>query len=145
MKKLSLLLPGAIALLLSAAPVLVAHAQSTPTAPTSQRMQKQNRLNLTDAQKASLKTIRDSTRQQVEGVLTSEQRAKLQADRGQGMKRGQNWKSLNLTDDQKARIKVIRQASRAQMDGVLTPEQRSQMQQYKSQRQPKPLNGRQTL
>ncbi|MCY7272901.1 MAG: hypothetical protein LH702_03905 [Phormidesmis sp. CAN_BIN44] len=139
MKKLSLLLPSAIALLLSAAPVLVAHAQSTaPTAPTGQRMQKQNRLNLTDAQKTSLKTIRDNTRQQVEGVLTSEQRAKLQADRGQGMKRGQDWKSLNLTDDQKARIKAIRQASRAQMDGVLTPEQRSQVQQYKSQRRAKP-------
>ncbi|MCY7277113.1 MAG: P pilus assembly/Cpx signaling pathway, periplasmic inhibitor/zinc-resistance associated protein, partial [Phormidesmis sp. CAN_BIN44] len=86
-----------------------------------------------------LKTIRDNTRQQVEGVLTSEQRAKLQADRGQqGMKRGQGWKSLNLSDDQKARIKAIRQASRAQMDSVLTPEQRSQVQQYKSQRRAKP-------
>jgi len=139
MKKLSLLLPGAIALLLSATPVLVAHAQSTPTAPTGQRMQKQNRLNLTDAQKAKLKTIRENTRQQIEGVLTSEQRAKLQAERGQqGMKRGQGWKSLNLSDDQKARIKAIRQASRTQMDSVLTLEQRSQIQQYKSQRRAKP-------
>jgi len=140
MKKLSLLLPGAIALLLSATPVLVAHAQSTaPTAPTGQRMQKQNRLNLTSDQKAKLKTIRENTRQQIEGVLTSEQRAKLQADRGQpGMKRGQDLKSLNLTDDQKARIKAIRQASRTQMDSVLTPEQRNQAQQYKSQRRAKP-------
>ncbi|MCY7273594.1 MAG: Spy/CpxP family protein refolding chaperone, partial [Phormidesmis sp. CAN_BIN44] len=102
------------------------------------RMQKQNRLNLTDDQKARLKTIRDNTRQQIEGILTPEQRAKLQADRGQGMKRGQGWKSLNLTDDQKAKLKAIRQASRTQMDSVLTPEQRSQMQQYKSQRRAKP-------
>ncbi len=140
MKKLSLLLPGAIALLLSAAPVLVAQAQSTaPTAPrVSQRMQKQNRLNLTDDQKAKLKTIRETTRQQIEGVLTAEQRAKLQTDRGQGMKRGQGWKSLNLSADQKARIKQIRQASRSQMESVLTQEQRSQMQQYKSQRRAKP-------
>ncbi len=139
MKKLSLLLPGALALLLSAAPVLVAHAQSTaPTAPTGQRMHKQNRLNLTADQKAKLKTIRENTRQQIEGVLTSEQRAKLQADRGQGMKRGQDWKSLNLSADQKAKIKQIRQASRSQMESVLTPEQLSQEQQYRSQRHAKP-------
>ena len=99
--KLSWLLPGAIALLLSAAPVLTAHAQSSaPTAPTGQRVQ--NRLNLTADQKAKLKTIRESERQQIEGVLTSEQRAKLQANGGQGMKRGQGLKSLNLSADQKA-------------------------------------------
>ena len=136
--KFFLLLPGAIALLVSAAPVLTAYAQSSaPTAPrVGQKMQ--NRLNLTADQKAELKTIRDSVRQQVEGVLTSEQRATQQADRGQGMKRGQVWKSLNLSDDQKAKIKQIRESARSQMDSVLTPEQRSQMQQYKSQRRMKP-------
>ncbi len=136
--KLFLLLPGAIALLISAAPVLTAHAQSSaPTAPrVAQRMQ--NRLNLTADQKARLKTIRDNVRQQMEGVLTPEQRTKLQADRGQGMKRGQGLKSLNLSDDQKARIKQIRENARSQMDSVLTPEQRSQMQQNKAQRRMKP-------
>lgn len=135
--KLFWLLPGAIALLLSAAPVLTAHAQSSaPTAPTGQRVQ--NRLNLTADQKARLKTIRDNVRQQIEGVLTPEQQAKLQADRGQGMKRGQDLKSLNLSADQKARIKQIRENARSQMDSVLTPEQRSQAQQYKSQRRIKP-------
>ncbi len=137
--KFFLLLPGAIALLISAAPVLTASAQSSaPTAPrVGQKMQ--NRLNLTADQKAKLKTIRDSVRQQIEGVLTSEQRATLQADRGQGMKRGQVWKSLNMSDDQKAKIKQIRESARSQMDSVLTPEQRSQMQQYKSQRRMKPV------
>ncbi|MCY7322007.1 MAG: Spy/CpxP family protein refolding chaperone [Phormidesmis sp. CAN_BIN36] len=136
--KLFWLLPGAIALLLSAAPVLTAHAQSSaPTAPRAgERMQ--NRLNLTADQKARLKTIRDNVRQQIEGVLTSEQRAKLQADRSQGMKRGQGFKSLNLSADQKARMKQIRENARTQMDSVLTPEQRSKMQQNRAQRRMKP-------
>ena len=136
--KLFWLLPGAIALLISAAPILTAHAQSSaPVAPRAgQRMQ--NRLNLTTEQKAKLKTIRDNTRQQIEGVLTSDQRAKLQGEQGQGMKRIQNWKSLNLSDDQKAKIKQIREAARSQMDAVLTSEQRSQREQYKSQRRVKP-------
>lgn len=136
--KLFLLLPGAIALFISAAPVLTAHAQSSaPTAPrTGQRMQ--NRLNLTADQKAKIKTLRDTMRQQIQGVLTSEQQAKLQAERGQGMKRGQGWKSLGLSDDQKAKIKQIRQNFRSQMEGVLTPDQLRQMQQYKSQRRMKP-------
>jgi periplasmic protein CpxP/Spy len=45
-------------------------------------------LNLTDDQKARMRTIRENTKQQIEAVLTTEQRAKLQEMKAT---RGQRW------------------------------------------------------
>jgi periplasmic protein CpxP/Spy len=135
MKKQFFLLPGAIALILSATPMLAINAQDAPTAPRAgERMQNKNRLNLTADQKAKMKAIRETTRTQIEGVLTTEQQTQLQAEKAQGMKRGKAWKSLNLTADQKAKIKTIMEASRKDREAVLTPAQLDQMRQFRAQR-----------
>ncbi len=133
MKKILFLLPGAIALIFSATPMLSVNAQSSaPTAPTGERMQNKKRLNLSADQKAKMKAIRETTHTQVDGVLTAEQRTQLQAQKSQG--RGKGWKSLNLSADQKARIKTIMQASRRDREAILTPAQLEQMRQFQSQR-----------
>jgi periplasmic protein CpxP/Spy len=135
MKKILFLLPGAMALILSATPMLAVNAQdSAPTAPTGERMQNKNRLNLTADQKAKMKTIRETTRAQIDSVLTAEQRTQLQSEKGQGMKRGGGLRSLNLSTDQKAKIKTIMEASRRDREAILTPAQLEQMRQFQSQR-----------
>ncbi|MEA5582615.1 P pilus assembly/Cpx signaling pathway, periplasmic inhibitor/zinc-resistance associated protein [Nodularia harveyana UHCC-0300] len=101
------------------------------------------RLNLTDAQKAQMQTIKTNTRAQIEGILTAEQKATLQAAKearqaqrqaGQGQRqarRGQRgekgFANLNLSEEQKTQMRQIREASKEQMLAVLTPEQRQQM------------------
>ncbi|MGA7933094.1 MAG: hypothetical protein WCA35_06070, partial [Kovacikia sp.] len=155
-KKLSLLLPGAIVLALSAAPLLPAFSQSTSPAPASQMQKHRNKLNLNSDQKAKLKQIRESTRSQIEALLTDDQKAKLQslkeqrqamrqqrqAARQQGQstnqpkQRGEGmWAALNLNANQKAKIRTIRQDAKKQMEAILTPEQLQQRQQMHQQRQ----------
>ncbi|MBW4579064.1 MAG: hypothetical protein KME42_05740 [Tildeniella nuda ZEHNDER 1965/U140] len=136
-----LLLPGALAIALSyAAPMLPVAAQ-TPTPPAGQYQKRGVNLNLTDDQKAQLKQIRESTRSQIESILTPEQKAQLDAAKQQRQsgQRGQKvrgmWASLNLTADQKAQIKTIRQDAKQKMDAVLTAEQRQQLEQSRQQRQ----------
>ncbi|MBW4422146.1 MAG: hypothetical protein KME13_23505 [Myxacorys californica WJT36-NPBG1] len=133
-KKLAFLLPGFAAFVLAGVPMLAVHAQvpSGTTPRTERRMG--NKLNLTDAQKAQMKQIRESTKSQVRAVLTAEQQAKLDAARQQKGKRGEVMKSLNLSDDQKAKIKAIMQASRQQMDALLTAEQRALRDQMRNTR-----------
>ena len=141
--KRALLLPGALALALAyAAPMLPVVAQTTPTTPAGQHHKHGDKLNLTADQKAQLKQIHESTRSQIESVLTQTQRdqlaaAKQQRQQEQPGQRGQKahgiWASLNLTADQKAQIKTIRQNAKQQMDAVLTPEQRQQQQQQRQQ------------
>lgn len=127
-KKLAFLLPGVIALIVAGAPMLAAHAQ-TPSTVAPKAGQRLNRLNLTDAQKAQLKQIRESTKSKIRAVLTTEQQTQFDAARQATGKRGGIMKSLNLTSDQKAQIKDIMKASREQMKSVLTPEQQAQLQQ----------------
>lgn len=136
-----LLLPGALAIALSyAAPMLPVAAQ-TPTTPAGQYQKRGVNLNLSDDQKAQLKQIRESTRSQIESILTPEQKAQLDAAKQQRQpgQRGQKargiWASLNLTADQKAQIKTIRQDAKQKMDAVLTAEQRQQLEQSRQQRQ----------
>ena len=90
-------------------------------------------LNLTDTQKQQLKTIRANTRQQMQSILTDEQRAKLESA-GQSGDRKEVMKSLNLTDAQKQQMRDIRKKSREQTLAILTPEQRSKFEQLHSQR-----------
>ncbi|KAM3092326.1 hypothetical protein ACKFKG_22990 [Phormidesmis sp. 146-35] len=134
MKKLLFLLPGAIALILAATPIVAVHAQNSAPAPTGERMQNKNRLNLSADQKAKMKAIRETTRTQIDGVLTDAQRTQLQSEQGQGMKRGRGLRSLNLSADQKARIKTIMEAARRDREAILTPAQLEQMRQFQSQR-----------
>ncbi len=96
----------------------------------TQRQQAQSirqNTSLTPEQKQDkIKQLRQSTHQQVLGVLTPDQQAKLkelQKQRGGGMA------ALNLTPEQKAKLQPIRQQMRQQVQAVrqdssLTPEQK---------------------
>ncbi|TYQ24125.1 hypothetical protein PseudUWO311_20305 [Pseudanabaena sp. UWO311] len=91
-------------------------------------------LNLTDAQKAQIKTIRESAKTRSQSVLTAEQRAIMEQARQSGDRKGVR-KSLNLTDAQKQQMKAIAEDTKAQMKNVLTPAQQQQLEQMKQQRQ----------
>ncbi len=126
-----LLLPGALALVLTAAPLLPVAAQ-TPSSPTGQYQKHGHTLNLTAAQKAQLKQIHVATRSQINAILTPTQQAQLASAKGQGQA-GKVWSSLNLTADQKAKLRALRQSEKQQTDAVLTPAQRQQLQQQRQQ------------
>jgi protein CpxP len=130
-KKLSLLVPGALMLILSAAPVVAVFTEAATAAPVrvaERGREGMKKLNLTDAQKAKMKEIRESTRAKMDAVLTETQKQQLQT-----AKQNRQKPNLNLSEDQKAKIKVIREDAKRQMDAVLTPEQRQQMQQMREQ------------
>ena len=146
-----LFLPGALAIALSYAVPMLPVAAQTPTPPAGQYQKRGVNLNLTEAQKAQLKQIRESTRSQMDAILTSEQKAQLDAAKqqrqqrqpgeGQSGQQGQSgqkprgkWAALNLTADQKARIQAVRQDAKQKMDAVLTAEQRQQLEQRRQQR-----------
>ncbi|KZL47927.1 MULTISPECIES: hypothetical protein [Cyanophyceae] len=140
LKPLSLL-AGAIALTVTAMPIAV-QAQMRSSSPLQLAQMPKNekgqkgawqRLNLTDAQKAEMQTIKSNTRAQIEAILTPEQKATLQAakEARQGQRGKKGWANLNLTEEQKTQMRQIREASKEQMLAVLTPEQRQQMQEMR--------------
>lgn len=93
-----------------------------------------NRLGLTDAQRSQIEQIRSASRQQMDAVLTSEQKEQLRLARQQRQK-----PNLNLSEQQKARIAAIRQDTKNKMDAVLTAQQKQQLQQlHQQRRQQKP-------
>jgi Spy/CpxP family protein refolding chaperone len=94
------------------------------------------KLNLTDAQKQQMRTIRQNTKQQIEAILTPEQRVQLQATMASGDRQSRRgvWQRLNLTDAQKQQMRTIRQNSRQQMLSILTPEQRATAEQFRAER-----------
>ncbi len=107
---------------------------AAPTAATA-KQHKHNgdwaKLNLTDSQKAQLKSIREATKAKIDGVLTQAQKDQLAAAKGDRQAHGQAWKSLNLTDAQKAAMKQIRSEAKQQSDAVYTPAQLQQLQQMR--------------
>ena len=148
LKTLSLI-AGTLALTLIATPFAVQAEQNSSSPQPGQEWQKKGsfkKLNLTVEQKAKMKEIRSNTRTQIEAVLTTAQKTKLQAamaehkaQRQQGQeqrkegrgKRGDIFASLGLTAEQKAQIKKIRESSNQQIDAVLTPEQKAQIKQMR--------------
>jgi periplasmic protein CpxP/Spy len=124
------LLAVAVTLAIAAGTLAPALAQSFATPTTHARKQDgQNKLNLTADQKAQFKSIRESSKAQIEAILTPSQKEQLAAAKGDWKQRRQVWKSLNLTPDQKASIKQIRSAAKQQMAALLSPEQLQQWQQ----------------
>lgn len=112
-------------------------AQTTPTPNRTQKWKPQGgmkKLNLTEAQKTQMKSIRESSKTRMQNVFTPEQRAKIEQARQSGDRKGV-WQSLNLTEAQKQQMQAIRQETQAQINNVLTPEQKQQMEQMKQQRQ----------
>ena len=108
-------------------------AQASPQQPTEQKRggwgRKFEQLNLTEAQKAQIQQIKQSQRQQMEAILTAEQRAQKQAAREQRQR-----PNLNLTEDQRTRMQAVKTAGKSQIEAVLTPAQRQQLEQMRSTR-----------
>jgi periplasmic protein CpxP/Spy len=132
-KKALFLLPGALMLMFAASPLIPsftnpAIAQNAPT--KGEHGKKWEKLNLSADQKAKIKTIRDSAKQQMDGILTAEQKAQLQQ-----AKQTRQRPNLNLTADQKAQMKTIRESTETQIKALLTPEQQQQLEKMHQERQ----------
>ncbi|MDH6060160.1 Spy/CpxP family protein refolding chaperone [Chrysosporum bergii ANA360D] len=128
LKSLSLL-AGAIALTVTTIPFAVQAQIARSSSPQMAQMMggerggmkgPWQRLNLTDAQKAQMQTIRSNTRDKIEAVLTPEQK-----EAAQNQMKKKVW--ADLTEEQKTQIRQIRELSKEQMLQVLTPEQRQQL------------------
>ena len=87
-------------------------------------------LNLTDDQKAQIKEIQESAKQQMDAVFTPEQKEQLRTAREQRQR-----PNLSLTEDQKAKLQAIRQDTESQIEAVLTPEQKQKLQELRQQHQ----------
>ena len=129
-KKALLLLPGAIALMFAAFPLIPAFTK-TAVADTVQTYQGghglMQQLNLSDTQKSQIQQYRQSAKQQIDAILTSDQKTAIQQ-----AKENHTRPNLNLSDDQKAQIKSIRQQTKANIQAVLTPDQQQQLQQLRT-------------
>ncbi|MUH00155.1 P pilus assembly/Cpx signaling pathway, periplasmic inhibitor/zinc-resistance associated protein [Scytonema sp. UIC 10036] len=116
---------------ISSSPFLIAQEQSREMRGPWQK------LGLTDAQKTQLQEIRRNTREEIDRVLTEEQRAQLNnAMQNQNGKRG-GWRgimnSLNLSEAQKTQIREIKRSQKTKMEAILTPEQKAQLDEIKNQ------------
>ncbi|MGI0487926.1 hypothetical protein ACN4EK_21010 [Pantanalinema rosaneae CENA516] len=150
--KAALLLPAAIALLVSAVPMAPVIGQSPST--QQQPGARPNKLNLSDAEKAQMQQAMQRMRDRVMNeVLTDAQRQQLQAAQqtqpGQpnngrswkGMRGG--YKALNLTDAQKQQIQAIRNQEFSQLPAELRQKletSRANMQQRRGLRQQRRQN-----
>ncbi|MCU0516508.1 MAG: Spy/CpxP family protein refolding chaperone [Oscillatoria sp. Prado101] len=130
MKALSFL-PGAIALMLAVSPIIPAFTNPAFAGPggMGERGMKFNQLNLTEAQQAQMKQIHEAARQQMDAILTPEQKAQMQADRDQRQR-----PNINLTEEQKAKMKAIRENAQSQMEALLTAEQKQKLEELRQQR-----------
>ncbi|MBR8839085.1 MAG: hypothetical protein DSM106950_35070 [Stigonema ocellatum SAG 48.90 = DSM 106950] len=127
MKKALFLLPGAIAVMLAVVPMISGYNNVAVAGPGHEGQWKA--LNLTADQKTQIKQIRDSAKQQMDAVLTPDQKALQQQARQQHTR-----PKLNLTDDQKAKFKTIHDSTESQINALLTPTQQQTYQQLRAQR-----------
>jgi len=86
-------------------------------------------LDLTDAQSTQIEAIHTDARDQMQSVLTNEQRATLEGSEGR-----RAWRALDLSDSQREQLRSIREASKEEISAVLTEEQRSQIQSMREER-----------
>ncbi|MDY7009805.1 MAG: hypothetical protein SVV80_03540 [Planctomycetota bacterium] len=78
--------------------------------------------------------LMEKMREEMNSVLTDEQKAKAGDLRNRMFQRPEDWAGLNLTDEQKARIKEIRENCRKQIDSVLTDEQKAKIKERREER-----------
>ncbi len=91
-------------------------------------------LNLTEAQKQQMQSLKESTRTKINAVLTDAQRTQLEAAIKSGTKPRQAMRSLNLSADQKTRVRAIKEAVKIQKQALLTPEQKQKLQESRANR-----------
>lgn len=93
-------------------------------------------LNLTDDQKAQMKTIHQQAEQQIQGILTDDQRTTLQNAGSDWKARRQAWQQIkqSLTQAQKDQMRQIRQQAQQQIyNNVFSDVQRQQVDAWKQQ------------
>jgi exopolysaccharide biosynthesis protein len=131
MKKALFLLPGAIALLIAGAPFVPALIPTAVAQSTQQPTHGKgwmNKLNLSDTQKAAIKKIRESSRQQMEAILSQDQKDQMKLAR-----QNHQRPKLNLSDDQKTKLKAIHDDAERQILAQLNEDQKQQYQQLRQQ------------
>jgi len=113
--------------------------------------QLKNDLNLTDEQVKKMREIRDNggTRQEIQAVLTPEQRTKQAALRKQHhgdrkARKAQLQKEIGLTDAQRKQIAEIRRkgGTREEMRAVMTPEQQAKFDAHRAARSNPPKSAK---
>ncbi|MEL6462123.1 MAG: hypothetical protein AAFX46_09465 [Cyanobacteria bacterium J06636_27] len=142
LKKLSLL-AGAVAVAFSITP-LAANAQVNSNTP--QRVAQANRpsppdLKLSQQQIQKITQIRSKTRDQIQAVLTKQQRDKIQSDLQAGKNPQQVFASIQFTKKQQEELRSIMVGSQRQMEGLLDAKQKKVLNEWRanqrSQRQQK--------
>ncbi|GAA6619875.1 Spy/CpxP family protein refolding chaperone [Scytonema sp. NUACC26] len=147
------LIAGTIALTLTATSWAV-NAETTSSSPffvaqaqTEQTKGPWQQLGLTDAQKTQLQEIRRNTREEINKILTEEQRTQLRnAMQNQSARRGGRKRmmdSLNLSDEQKTQMREVKRSQWAQMEAILTEEQKAQLKKYREERRARRQQDRQ--
>jgi Spy/CpxP family protein refolding chaperone len=104
-------------------------AQAEPQSPIMPLPAVLEQLNLTADQEAQLSTIRQTTRSQLEAVVSSEQREQFKTSWQQGNSLRQAIAAMNLSPEQQQQVRSIFQASRQQAAQVLNSEQKQQLRQ----------------
>ena len=102
---------------------------STPSA-IAQGADKGSDLNLTDAQKAQMKQIREQTQTKIVALLSADQQKQFKAATADGHEPAMKaLHDLNLSADQKKQVSEIIRTQRQQTQAILTPEQQAKFKQ----------------
>ena len=133
LKKLSIL-AGAVAVAFSITPLSV-NAQVNSNAP--QRVSQANRpsppdLKLSQPQIQKITQIRSKTREQIQAVLTKQQRDKIQSDLQAGKNPQQVFASIQFTQKQQEELRNIMVGSQKQMEGVLDAKQKKILNEWRA-------------
>jgi periplasmic protein CpxP/Spy len=122
--KLISILAGAVVFvaLLSA---IAVHAQ--PQIPSEILPPMMSGITLTPEQETQLQQVRSQTQNQIESILTPEQRDRARAalEQGEGIQR--TIASMDLTKEQQTQLRTVFQSARQQMAHIITPQQRRQI------------------
>ncbi len=120
-------------------------SQNNPTqdatdasAPTevAQTSEKWSDLNLTDAQKAQMKQIREQTKTKIAALLSPEQQTQFKAaSQGSHESPMKVLRSLNLSKEQKQQAREIMRDQRQQIQAILTPEQQAKMKEHRGSKE----------
>ena len=86
-------------------------------------------VNISPTQQESLDGIRQSTRSQVESILSPEQQQQFRASLESGQDMRTAVTSLNLSSEQQQQLRTVWQSSVTQLRETITPEQRNQIRQ----------------
>lgn len=130
MKKAFIFLPGVIAVMLAAAPMITGFNNAAVAQPAHAGgwHDEWKKLNLSPDQETQIKKIRQDAKQQTDAIITPEQKTQLEQARSQHTKPKITW-----TDDQKAQLKQIHQDTESKILAVLNDTQKQQYQQILAQ------------